>query len=1382
MPPEFTRPQQSFRYAYAGMKLNQLPDALPPDKYALAINVRALKDSDLQSRPGQRRRFTTKNAVVTDINSYAALNTDNKPRMLARVADDTIWLQPLTGGTGVNVGALATTAAIQGASMVPFRPGASPNPYMYIANGADYQKFSAPDSDTVVQSNVGIAEPPAAPDAALLPVLNTTSGPTVETLRPTTFDNPDPSAPVSGSNNPFLNPGDAIDGSGVSFATGIAKENSTPLYASSCVWYAIPAASVTYSALKLIVEYEIQVILGSYITYFDVSLDGGVSYPLSVFRFLGETSASNPVEFTLTPSQDLTQIRVRSRIYAFAGPGAFSDIEVHVFDIRTEGRNAVGFFDQSGVATDWTNGGTAGSPSDVGGPGDNAVAVIPDPLNPNVYSIGYQFIASPPSAWQVGQTMIQGVNPYLLVDSMQPAINAQIAAIYYFSGSTGRCIIVPENLPVSTVPSFQGNNPQARNFLSPSAIAALRRGAILQLGGSEYVYVLSVTIGPDNTICIETQTAGTFIPTDTIVAQPTMVVYGTVTPTTGGNDLTSPLITGSVASGTGYYTRTIGFFDDISSITGLQEEDYIHGSFMIDAPQNLTEIIYEFDVGDGSFTQDFYYYSIRPSDLSGFLAGSASSLSAAQTASQRAAIDALDPTLANNRGSTLAGNQLGPGASQRTEVLFPVAALTRVGTGSQTLVDTVAVRITVICTGTVQLSFGSLSTWGGSQPDVGQVGSPYFYRVRPRSKVTGVVGNPSPSTRYGVSPLRFCVTLSLPSSAYDPQIDTWDIFRYGGTVTSWRYIGSTDAGNTTFIDNFSDDAALSGEALDFDNFQPWPSIDLPLNTNDADNTSTATVVGTVATLSTDRDITSYLPGTLVQLAGQNVYTLITRPTLISGTTYLLQFIENAGALAGVPLSIQEPVIAQRRLPYMWGPDAAGTIFAVGDSLRPGNVYFSKNYNPDSAPDAYNIEIVPASEPLLGGEVLDGLSFVASPERWFALYPQPENPVQRYSVVQQPFLRGLAAPFGHCNDGVSLYWWAKDGIYASTKGSLTDADLYNLFPHDGVAGVDVTYSGTTVHAPDYSRCGTFRLTFSNGYLYAIYQDSEGDYRTLVLDTTDGSWSVDEYTSPLSAAFHPSQQPGTLQSASSSLYAELVMGNTDGNVCTQEQGQNDDDGPISCIVASLEFDGGDTRAPKQWGDFFIDLVPAADAGVTVTPVSQGNAVNAGTLVTSSASRIRKPVSVGGLKTSAFMGLLVSWIDDFDSQDDPTRLHLWQPSFTILPAEDISWQTIGSAFGLDGYMHVRQIAIAWISTQDITLTPGTVDGQAPAPIVIPASPTYKKQLFPLSANKGQLFNWNATSSEPFQFFLDDFEIHVGQWGRAGEYQKFRGFGGRLRQDAPI
>src|SRR5439155_7929642 len=130
----------------------------------------------------------------------------------------------------------------------------------------------------------------------------------------------------------------------------------------------------------------------------------------------------------------------------------------------------------------------------------------------------------------------------------------------------------------------------------------------------------------------------------------------------------------------------------------------------------------------------------------------------------------------------------------------------------------------------------------------------------PRSKITGAVGNPSPETRYGVNPRRQSVVVSLPSAAYDAQIDTWDIERYGGTVTSWRYAGSVPSSAANFIDNFDDDAVGAGDLLEFDNFEPWPVVDIP-------NNGTASIVnGTVALISTpDVDTATYLPGTLVQL-------------------------------------------------------------------------------------------------------------------------------------------------------------------------------------------------------------------------------------------------------------------------------------------------------------------------------------------------------------------------------------------------------------------------------------------------------------------------------------------------------------------------------------
>lgn len=611
-------------------------------------------------------------------------------------------------------------------------------------------------------------------------------------------------------------------------------------------------------------------------------------------------------------------------------------------------------------------------------------------------------------------------------------------------------------------------------------------------------------------------------------------------------------------------------------------------------------------------------------------------------------------------------------------------------------------------------------------------------------------------------------------------MDTWDIFRWGGSVTSWRFIGSQTASNvpSVFEDVFDDSAAQAGDALDFDNFEPWPSIDVP-NTG-----STVSVCGTTAIVtSTDPDIASYLPGTLVQLGGQNAYTLWTRPLPISGSNYLLQFIENAGAAGAISYVIQEPVIARRFLASMWGPDANGTVFAVGDSLRPGSVYYAKNYAPDSAPDSYNSEITPPSEPLVGGLVVDGLSWVASTERWFAMYPQPDNPAARYNIVQGTQTRGLLCAHGCCTDGQSIFWWAKDGIYSSTQGSLTDADLSNLFPRDGIPAEDYTYFGTTIPHPDYAQASKFRLAYSNGFLYATYCGLSGLYYMLVCDLRFGKprWSYDSYPFQITVPYHVEQQA----ESSSTLNPVLLMGGFPGGTIYRQQDLTNDGGntsgtPIGAQLATFEFDGEDLRAQKQWGDLFVDLIPVCAGtvqGVELQLQSAGSAVGGIYFIAKSTSRQRTPVDLGSVIVSDFLGLVMVWTDDYSKQSIPTRLYAWQPSWVIQPAAGLGWRTLGSAFGLSGFMHLRQALVAWKSTAPITFQATSFDGQSPVAIAIPSSGgTYKKAYFPFSANKGLLWSFSATSSAPFQLFLDDCEIAIGQWSRQGSYETIRHLSGSV------
>jgi hypothetical protein len=1345
MPPSFFRPQEGFRFRFGGMKLNSSPDTLSPEKFAMAVNVRSILDSSVQTRPGQVQKFATGGNPITDLGAYVGLSTDANPRYLARDSNDMIWLD-----NGTQVGVLAPGGP--GSVLIPFRPAQSVNPYQYIANGADYQKFSAPDgSNNVTQSKVGIAEPQFAPDAApsamrqaTLSSLSWAQGGTA-------------GAPVSGNRIAADTAGTVLPDPANAMLLS-AQVGATVSYQR---WMSIAltgAGGTAGSQGPLTGASSADGPLGN--TAWTATGSGGGQCALTYNHSSHLLLITNFSFSTIPVGATITGIKAEVLRHAFASSIADTQILIVKGGVAQGNNHALGGFwpgsDQyavyGGNGDTWS---TYFTQPDINANANFGVAVQCRDLQ-TVGSVTAFVTSARITVYYLSggvsgsATMVRDVFPAL------PTALA-IASIYYFSGTIGHCIIVP-----NTLASGSG---VANSIYADNVLSTLRRGALIKIG-SEVCIVWSVSVGPDGSVSIETSTTVNHTTADTMTSLPTIQTLGKIF---AGQAIAETDFTYAVTVGIGTQTATI----TNPFVTGgnpFRPDDLISFGILVDNLANLTELKILFDIGDGSFTQNFYYYTVRPSDITAAVANTSTQLAAAQTIDQRATIDEEATAASGNQLHSSSSAMTPPGASQWAQIVFSIAELTRVGSDiTKSLQNVTKIQFLWNASGTINVAHdNAVNIFGGYAADVGDIGAPYLYRVRPRSSVTGARGNPSPATRYGISPRREQVTVYLPSSAYDAQIDTWDIERYGGSVTSYRYVGSTPSSNATFIDNFDDNAVGAGDVLDFDNFEPWPSVDVPFSVTGA------SVVGTTAlvTVPSPTNILRFLPGNLVQLAGLNVYTLYKRPVLISGTTYRFEFEENAGTQASVTAAIYEPAIANQHLPYMFGPDVNGTVFACGDPLRAGNLYFAKNYAPDSAPDTYNEEIVPPSEPLLGGEVVDGLAFVASPERWWALYPQPDNPSQRYAYVQQPLPRGLAAPYGHCTDGVSIYWWAKDGIQSSSKGSLTDGDLYNIFPHEGVLGKSVTYMGQTVNPPDYSRAGSFRLTYSNYYLYATYQDSSGTYRQLVLDTRRGAWCGDAYTPVVSAFLHPQQPAGTLLT-NTLRYDELIMGTVDGRVAVQTDNTNDLGGPIICTLDTAEFDGGDSRAPKQWGDIFLDSTPNS-AVLTVTGVSLGAQVIAPIAVPAGAARTRLPLSAGGIVVSDFMGLAFSWTDDFTVQSAPTQLHIWHPSFVIQPAYTQTFYTFGTSFGLDGFKHLPRILLAWSSLAPITLTITTFDGQDPAPITIPSSGgQYRKALFMLSANKGLLYNFQAVSTAKFQIFLDDSELHIGSWSRSGPYSIFHNLG---------
>jgi hypothetical protein len=100
----------------------------------------------------------------------------------------------------------------------------------------------------------------------------------------------------------------------------------------------------------------------------------------------------------------------------------------------------------------------------------------------------------------------------------------------------------------------------------------------------------------------------------------------------------------------------------------------------------------------------------------------------------------------------------------------------------------------------------------------------------------------------------------------------------------------------------------------------------------------------------------------------------------------------------------------------------------------------------------------------------------------------------------------------------IFFRVEDGIHMSPGGlqskSITDDDLYPLFPHEGSLPQAVFRLGVAVWPPDDTRPQLQKFSIVQGYLYYDYMDVNNFTRTLVYDIAAGGWVWDNYLTPTS----------------------------------------------------------------------------------------------------------------------------------------------------------------------------------------------------------------------------------------------------------------------------
>lgn len=773
------------------------------------------------------------------------------------------------------------------------------------------------------------------------------------------------------------------------------------------------------------------------------------------------------------------------------------------------------------IPTDWIASGTAGAQSSVQWISDTLTTLISDTGAgvPSYFSIapGNQTPGTytTNSIIRITQPGIPVVSKSFTLDNVltSPWATTTISKIVYASGSTGAAVV--------TLPSSAGVIPNR-------LIVQLGTGGL----NSEYVQAIGCVQNPDGTFSFSCTTVNTHAAGETVTSKITLRVFITgLSNTAAFSGIIGDAMTASINTGTGSWTLTrlenlsTTLINGVRAIQTAMPSDTIYVSFSVSDWSKVTSLAVLFDVDstNNNFSSNYYSYT------------------------------------------TAAGF---PGAgNSRYTLAIPVSSLVRTGTDTtRTLANVAAVRITMVVSGNIGATISSFWIGGNYGPTTTAL-LPYFFRIVARSSRTGALSNGSPAIRVGLVPTGNGMSVAVfAGNDPDPQVDSLDVYRFGGTLPQWTFVGTmpNPVGNglSVLFDVFQDTAIANSPIMATDNFQPFPTVDLP-------RSGVVTVSGTTVTwVSGDKFNTQWAPGTQIIINGI-VYNLYQQPQ----STTSLQIVQQAGTLGNVNYSIPQATILGVALPVLWGPFAQGTaafMFACGDVNQPGVLFLTKGNNPDAGPDVLQIEITSPTEPLMNGCMYDGTSFVWSSDRLFRLYPlfgqtiivtngtiAPASGTNLFTPIEVPNGKGLFARWCLAV-GPKIWFGGRDGIYETTGGEpklLTTGDWGQLFPHEGVKGIPITLAnGLVIQPPDPSVPNTWRLSYYDSDLYFDFQDVTGKLQTLVYDTEADTWSYDTYTPTV--VMHYGEEGQGVHS--------ILMGGSEGNVY-QAGGQTDASAtPIPCAL--------------------------------------------------------------------------------------------------------------------------------------------------------------------------------------------------------------------------
>jgi hypothetical protein len=624
--------------------------------------------------------------------------------------------------------------------------------------------------------------------------------------------------------------------------------------------------------------------------------------------------------------------------------------------------------------------------------------------------------------------ILSGGPETVIVREIHPAITATtIQSITYDSGTTGACSIV-----------LTGNPP------------GLDRNSVIRIAGAENCRVLEVNLSPDGTTyAIRCVTTGARAATNAVTGIVSWYTYTTGTHAAGETITCTATLASMPSAGTGtiQVKSVFALANPLNRAISITD-DYLHVSVFLQNPQNVAKLTLLVDVDASTaagtpFTGNFWAWDIPGSTF---------------------------------QATSSTGNTW-------TDVVIPLSQGVRHGGDmTRSLATIQAIGLQMTTTGACAWGYDDWYMFGTYAPNV-PTNDPagIIYQSRFRDRSTGAASIPGPATRYALFPQREQILVTAPTTAAT-GIDQIDIYREGGAVASFVYVGSVTNNNVTpnvFSDAQSDTSVAGSPAPDLTLIQPWPTVGL-------DWLGTVNVSGTSVTWVSGSQFSTLLIAASIITINGVAYQTFGNPR----SATFLELTTSAGAQTGVAFTVAGPTLAGQALPYAFGPLEGPynpVIFSLGDPINAGTIYFTNTANADAANDQNSLELCPPGEPLISGETWNGIAIAGSRDNVYLIrYGFQTVP---YQFSRLPAASGMWSRWACARGPDGIYYLGRDGIYkASDSGveSVTDALLYPLFPHDGQAAV--TVNGMV--PVDMTQTSRLRLRAADDDLYFDYLDTGG----------------------------------------------------------------------------------------------------------------------------------------------------------------------------------------------------------------------------------------------------------------------------------------------------